>query len=78
MSEQPTTPRPARAILHTLADYLDLQPSRPVDMARIHVRARMLGLTDDLRDLLLPTPGDTHQSAYALRLRAIARPEATR
>ncbi|MGW1533899.1 hypothetical protein [Streptomyces aureus] len=63
---------PATTVLHALADHLDLQPNRPVDMIRVRVRARMLGLADDWISLL-PAPGDTHQSAYATRLRAIAR-----
>jgi hypothetical protein len=60
-------------VLQRLADHLDLEPNRTVDLIRIRVRARMLGLTDDWITLL-PTPGDTHQSAYARRLREIAGP----
>ncbi|MEU6535538.1 hypothetical protein [Streptomyces sp. NPDC047000] len=78
MNEQPTRALPpVSAIFHALADYLDLQPSRPADISRIRVRARMFGLTTDWISLL-PTPGDTHQSAYAHRLRAIASPEVSR
>ena len=77
MSEQPRTLPPISTTLHAIADHLDLQPNRPADMARIRVRARMLGLPTDWINLL-PHPDGTHQSAYADRLRAIASPEATR
>jgi hypothetical protein len=62
---------PVAEVLNTLANHLDLEPNRPADPIRIRVRARMLGLHADLTGLL-PTPGDTHQSAYAIRLRKIA------
>ena len=78
MTEQPTPTThdhrvSVHALLHTLAAYLDLEHNRTVDIRRIRGRARGLGLTTDWV-MLLPDPGDTHQSAYARRLREIAGP----
>jgi hypothetical protein len=78
VNEQPFTAVPSLSgLLLTLADHLDLEPSRPVNMGRVRVRARLCGLTSDWISLL-PVAGNIRQSAYAMRLRAIAGTGATR
>jgi hypothetical protein len=81
--QQPQQPTPAthdprvsvHALLHTLANHLDLEPNRPVDIHQVRGRARWLGATTDWAQLLpAPDTEDTPHSEYAARLREIAGP----
>ncbi|MFF3928589.1 hypothetical protein [Streptomyces hirsutus] len=60
-----------RSLLHDLADFLLLEPARPIEMGRIGVRFRMLGAAPDGIALLPDGTGSTHHD-YAARLRRIA------
>ncbi|MEU5596641.1 hypothetical protein [Streptomyces sp. NPDC020298] len=58
-------------VLAALADQLDTQPNRPVDLPTIRGKARALGLPGDWLTLL-PNPAGAHHSEYATRLRTLA------
>ncbi|MFD5656947.1 hypothetical protein, partial [Streptomyces hirsutus] len=62
----------ARTVLVALADRLDTQPSRPVDLHVVRGWARSAGLTGDWVGIL-PPPAGAHPNRYGPPLSAPAR-----
>jgi hypothetical protein len=62
---------PITTLLLTLADRLEAQPNRLVDMHAVRGWARSAGLTSDWVGIL-PPPAGAHHSEYAARLRNLA------